>query len=471
MKCAIICGGMGTRLGQHAGALPKVLAPFGGRPLLDHLIDAAAAAGIDHFLLLTRHLSQMIEDHVEFCSTPNVRLEVVRESTPLGTAGAVKSIERKLSGEDLLVLYGDVMVSMDIRRMVEFHLRTRAWATLAVHPNDHPHDSDLLSMDPIGRIDAFYPKPRPANRYLPNLVNAGVYVLSPALIERLPEGYCDFGRHVFPLFVSSARLYGYKTAEYLKDMGSPERYDHVRGDFNSGVVASKHRRNARAAVFLDRDGVINPEVGGVRTADQFELLPRAAEAVRRINESGRLAVLITNQPVVAKGWTTPSELARIHHKMETLLGRDGAYLDEIYFCPHHPDRGFPGEVVELKIPCQCRKPAPEMLYAAARDLNIDLASSVFIGDSERDFACARAAGVRPVGIGDLGQPVKTPPDLRFDDLYSAVNTLLEFSATVRANPADHYLQAPKQRPKTAITEPLRVSGQPSLTHTNQEVIK
>lgn len=425
MKCAIICGGLGTRLGTHAGAVPKVLAPFGGRPLLDHLIEAGAEAGIRDFLLLTGHLSSLVKDHVEFCSVPGVRLEVVEEQQPLGTAGSIKAAEQKLAGDDFVVLYGDVMLSMDLGRMIDFHRRSGGWATLAVHPNDHPCDSDLLALDDADRVQAFYSKPRSGERYFANLVNAGAYVLAPEILSHIPSATkCDFGRHVFPALVSSGRVFGYRTAEYLKDIGTPARYDRVRRDFNSGLITRMHRRAPRPAIFLDRDGVLNREIGGVQSADQLELLPRTAEAVRRINRSGYLAVVITNQPVVAKGWTSAAELARIHDKLETLLGQEGAYLDAIYYCPHHPDGGYPGEIADLKIHCDCRKPAPGLLRRAARDLNIDLTASVFIGDSERDFLCARAADVRAVGVGQSQDFGAVPPELHFADLCGAVDALL-----------------------------------------------
>lgn len=432
MKCAIICGGRGTRLGQHAGALPKALAPFGGRPLLDHLIEVSVAAGVRDIVLLTGHLSHLVEQYAELCSARDARLAIVREDEPLGTAGAIKAIAPRLGGDDhLLVLYGDIMISSDLRCMIDYHFSAGAWATLAVHPSDHPDDSDLLTVDSDGRINAFYPKPRAADVLLPNLVNAGAYVLSSEMLEHIPAGYCDFGRDVFPQLVPTGKVFGYKTAEYLKDIGTPERYDRVRRDYNAGLVARAHRSQARRAVFLDRDGVLNRDTDGVRNADEFELLPRVAEAIRRINQSGWLAVVVTNQPVIAKGWTTRIELDRIHHKMETLLGRQGAYLDAIYFCPHHPDRGFPGEVPELKIHCECRKPAPGLLHAAGRDLNIDLANSVFIGDSDRDFACARAAGVRPIAVGQSRHGAEWASILQFADLYDAADALFRRQGGIR----------------------------------------
>ena len=166
-------------------------------------------------------------------------------------------------------------------------------------------------------------------------------------------------------------------------------------------------------IFLDRDGTINKYVGFLRNIDDFELLPTVAEAIKQINRSGYLAIVVTNQPVIARGEVTFAELNEIHNKMETLLGAEGAYLDGIYFCPHHPDSGFEGEVAELKIRCDCRKPKPGMLLQAAKDFNIDLTRSYMIGDGEHDRGAGEAAGCKTKIIPTDG------------DLLMAVNEILE----------------------------------------------
>ena len=117
-----------------------------------------------------------------------------------------------------------------------------------------------------------------------------------------------------------------------------------------------------------------------------------SEAIKLINQSGYLAIVVTNQPVIARGEVTWDELHEIHRKMETLLGKDGAYIDGIYICPHHPDKGFEGERPEYKIDCDCRKPKPGLLLQAAQDYNIDLTQSYMIGDSERDVEAGINAG-------------------------------------------------------------------------------
>jgi mannose-1-phosphate guanylyltransferase/phosphomannomutase len=151
------------------------------------------------------------------------------------------------------------------------------------------------------------------------------------------------------------------------------------------------------AIFLDRDGTLNFDYGWITSPSKIELLPGAAEAVRAVNDAGYLAVLVTNQPVIARGECTIAELDAINRKLESLLlAEAGAHLDAIYYCPHHPDAGFAGERPEYKIRCDCRKPAPGLLRNAARDLNIDVSRSWMIGDSERDLGAAQAFGIPAV---------------------------------------------------------------------------
>jgi histidinol-phosphate phosphatase family protein len=427
MQCIILCGGLGTRLGRHAGAVPKPMAPIGGRPVLEHLVGLARDAGIRDVVLLTGHLAEQIEDHFGDGSRLGVRVHYFREPKPLGTAGGIKAIEDRID-DDFLVLYGDVMMCFDVARFIEFHRRHRPLASLVVHPNDHPYDSDLVELDDDARIVAVHSKPHEAGRYYANLVNAGAYLFSPGILAHLEPGVkCDFGRDVFPRLVGTGRLFGYNTPEYLKDMGTPERYDRVDADWAGGKIERMHLRNPRPAIFLDRDGVINRHVPDLGRPEQFELLPGAADAIRRVNQSEFLCLVVTNQPAIAKGLTTPEQVAEVHRKMETLLGERHAKLDAIAFCPHHPARGFPGEVPELKVDCECRKPGTGMVRRLAEAYHVDLARSYLIGDSGRDLQCAVNAGMTPVGVrtGEGCRDVRPAPSYLFEDLAEAVAFLLE----------------------------------------------
>ena len=198
----------------------------------------------------------------------------------------------------------------------------------------------------------------------------------------------------------TGKMYVYDSPEYVKDMGTPERYESVCRAFEEGVVHARNLANPQKAVFLDRDGTLNEYVGFLRKPEEFKLLPGVAEAIRKINQSGYLAIVVTNQPVIARGEVTVPQLEEIHNKMETLLGMEGAYVDAIYYCPHHPHKGYEGEVPELKIECECRKPKPGMLLQAAKDFHIDLGSSFMVGDSENDILAGKAAGCRTVLVGE-----------------------------------------------------------------------
>ncbi len=186
------------------------------------------------------------------------------------------------------------------------------------------------------------------------------------------------------------------------------------------------------AIFLDRDGTLNFDYGWITSPEKIELLPGAAEAVRAINEVGFLAVLVTNQPVIARGTCTEAGLAAIHDRLEFLLAQSGARLDAIYYCPHHPDGGFPGERAELKIRCDCRKPAPGLLENAARDLNIDVARSWMIGDSERDLGAAAAFGIPAILVSSNQQSfkadIKSAEAFRAHSVLEAVRRLIKIAA-------------------------------------------
>jgi D-glycero-D-manno-heptose 1,7-bisphosphate phosphatase len=181
-------------------------------------------------------------------------------------------------------------------------------------------------------------------------------------------------------------------------MGTPDRYMQVERDFQTGKVRQKNLSEPQKTVFLDRDGTINIFNGFVKKPEDIKLADGAADAIKKINRAGYLAIVITNQPVIARGEVSFEDLEIIHNKMETDLGKFGAYLDDIFYCPHHPGKGFPGERPEYKIECDCRKPKPGLILRAAEKYNIDLSQSYMVGDDERDVQAALAAGVKPVFI-------------------------------------------------------------------------
>jgi histidinol-phosphate phosphatase family protein len=421
MQAVILAGGKGTRLAQALGMdIPKPMAPVLGVPLLQRTVELLCDQGIDDILLLVHHRADVVRGHFGDGSKFGVHIRCLEETTPRGTAGALVDALPYLE-EEFLVLYGDTLVDLDFRRMLAFHQVRQADLTLFAHPNDHPHDSDLVEVDSDWRVTAVRPYPHPEGSEYRNLVNAALYIMRRDLLAgSWPEGGFDIAKHAVPRWLGeNKRVFAYRGDGYIKDMGTPERLAKVEGDLQHGTVERKSGRRPRVAVFLDRDGTLNVEKGHLVQPDDLELFPGVGPAIRSLNRAGIPAIIITNQPVIARGEADFEDVEAVHRRLENLLAQDGAFVDAIFYCPHHPDKGFEGERPELKVTCNCRKPAPGLIDQACELFRIDRANSWFIGDHDRDLECAANAGLKSVlvqtgpSVGQVrceAQPAFTAPD-------------------------------------------------------------
>lgn len=408
-----MAGGKGTRIASVASGVPKPMINICDKPILQYQIDNLKVYGITDITIVIGHLGHVIQEYFGDGTKFGVNIEYFVENHPLGTAGALFKMP-KLT-EDFLLLCGDIIIDVDFNRFISFHKKHKAWVSLVVHPNGHPYDSSLLlteiekSTKPGGMPKDTYRVIRWMTKeddrlYYRNRVNAGIEIISPKLLKEtmkhflschseIPEKI-DLDREVLKTHISSGHIYAYYTPEYIKDMGTPDRYNEVRNDIETGKVRARNLKNKQKAIFLDRDGTINKLVGFMTKPEQFELIDGVAEAIKKINKSGYLAIVITNQPVIARGDCTFEELQTIHDKMETELGQAGAFVDGIYVCPHHTDKGFEGERSDYKFDCDCRKPKAGLFFQAAHDFNIDLSESYMIGDSQNDVEAGENAGVK-----------------------------------------------------------------------------
>ena len=403
-----MAGGRGKRISSIASDIPKPMIPIQGKPVLEHEINCLREQGFTDIIITVSHLSEKITDYFGSGEKFGVSIKYYIEDKPLGNAGALFRFSGELN-DDLLLINADSVFDVDFERFVEYHYKKGGLVTLFTHPNSHPFDSGLLAVDDNYSVTKWYTKEETRPKWYKNRVNAGLHIISPKIFEiysnllydsKSENNKIDLDRHILKPLCGTGRMFCYDSPEYIKDMGTPERYALVCDDFASGKPQKRNLKKQQRAIFIDRDGTINKYVGFLRNINDFELLPGVSEAIKAINESGMLAVVVSNQPVIARGEITFSELDEIHNKMETLLGADGAYLDKIYFCPHHPDRGYDGEILQLKVDCECRKPKAGMLLKAKQELNIDLCSSWMIGDSEADIKAGKAAGCKTALIGD-----------------------------------------------------------------------
>ena len=423
MKVVIMAGGKGTRITSVASDIPKPMIKIGDKPVLEHELECLRSQGFTDIIITVSHLGQIIMDYFGDGSKVSpatgkpfgLHIEYYFEKEPLGNAGALFKIKEKLT-EDFLLLNADALFDVDFNRFVDYHRQHGALVTLFAHANDHPYDSGLLVVDKDNYVQQWLTKEDARPQYYRNIVNGGLHVLSPKVLDvEINTPKVDLDRQILKPLAGTGKMLCYNSPEYAKDMGTPERYYAACADYKSGKIQGKNLRNKQKAIFLDRDGTINKYVGYLRTPEQFELLDGVGEAIRKINLSGYLAIVVTNQPVIARGEVTADGLQQIHNKMETMLGKEGAYLDGVYYCPHHPDKGFAGEVEELKIVCECRKPKAGLLLQSAKDFNIDLSQSWMIGDSENDVLAGRNAGCKTALIGetDYGQNLQATSLLDF----------------------------------------------------------
>ncbi|MBR6616217.1 MAG: HAD-IIIA family hydrolase [Lachnospiraceae bacterium] len=431
MQAVIMAGGKGTRLAALTkDEIPKPMVPVAGKPLLLWQVERLKENGITDLIMVIGHLGEKIREYFGDGSEFGVHIEYYVEEVPLGTAGSFYYLKDMLKEDTFLMMSGDLLFDIDFDRMVRFHKEKGSAATLFVHPNGHPYDSDLLVLDSEERAIRFDSKHNTRDYWYDNCVNAGIFVFDKKICDRVPEpvkrnlendiikGMIDDGEPV----------YGYRSPEYVKDVGTVDRIAQGLADIESGFIEARCLKQKQKCIFLDRDGTINKKNGFISKEEEFELEDCALEAIKKINKSGYLAVVITNQPSVARGLCEIEDIERIHKKLATILGREGVYLDDILFCPHHPDKGFSEENPIYKIVCDCRKPKTGMVDKAAAKYNIDLSQSWMIGDTTMDLQTGVNAGMRTALVltGDAGQDKKydVQPNLVGKDLLEAVELIL-----------------------------------------------
>lgn len=432
MKAVIMAGGKGTRISSITNdEIPKPMLKIGDKTILEHQIDCLKKSNIDEIILVIGHLGEKIKDYFKDGTNFGVRISYYEEDPekPLGTAGSFYYLKDKID-EDFILVFGDVFLSVDFTKMVEFHKNNKSDATLLTHPNSHPFDSDLVVVNNENKVETFDSKENVRNYDYKNLVNSGIYCFSPKVFDYVkePKKYGLEKDVISKMITNGDNVYSYHSTEYVKDMGTPERFYAVNDDYANGISEQRNLSHKQKAIFLDRDGTINVYIPFLVNKEEFELIDGASEAIKKINSSDYLCIVVTNQPIIARGESSFENLEDIHKRMETLLGKDGAYIDGLYFCPHHKDKGFPGEVPELKFDCDCRKPKIGMLLEAVKDFNIDLSESVVIGDSTLDIKMAENANVKSILVktGQAGLDGKydvTPTEVA-EDLLDAVNIIL-----------------------------------------------
>lgn len=425
----IMAGGKGTRLSSITQDLiPKPMVKLCGIPIIEHQIRFLEQNGIKNIIVVVGHLGNIIKEYLKDGKWLNVNISYIEENEPLGSAGALFYLKYKINS-DFFLIFGDTYFNIDLKKMFYFHKNHKASITLFAHPNSHPYDSDIIEYSDNNVVTNLYKKTDERPKYLRNLVNAAFFILNPNVLESLTElKKVDMEKDLVKSRIFSyGDVYAYKSSEYIKDAGTVDRLCEIEADIKKDIPTKRNLSNKQKCIFLDRDGTLNKFNGFITSPDDLELLPNVAEAVLKVNNSQYLAIVITNQPVIARGECSIQTLNRIHGKLDELLSENKAYLNDLYYCPHHPHKGFSGEIEALKIDCNCRKPKIGLFEEASKDYNIDATNSYMIGDSERDIQFGKNAKLKTIFVSTGEQKLNelaVMPDYNFNSLLEAINFII-----------------------------------------------
>jgi len=429
-QAVVLCGGKGTRLGKLAEMLPKPMMPIEGKPLLQRTVELLKQCGFRHIIFAAGYKAEVISDFFRNYN-PELRIDVVVEDRPLGTAGPLRLAEPYLN-DNFLLVYGDIFLDLDVTSLWRGHCTKRPLATILVRASDHPWDSDLVELGNGSEVNGFVPKAGRTKPYK-NVSNCAIYALSKGILRfvpAIPDGPVDFVKDVFPKALRAGNrivAQWLPPTGYVQDMGTPDRLEIVQKYVSDRCEIEFARANPGPirAVLLDRDGVLNRNVGLIDAPERVDVLPGVPEALAILTQHQKQCVIVTNQPVIARGLCDEETLNKIHCRLQTAIEAKGGNIRAIYYCPHHPETHHGEGIAELRRACLCRKPRPGLILKAWRECCLNLNECIMIGDSECDIEAAYNAGIRSILIGNTAQwnsPVL--PTYKFSSLLDAANAIV-----------------------------------------------
>ena len=405
----LACGGLGTRLREITHEIPKPLFLVNGKSTLERAIEELDNYQFRNVILTIGYKSNNFFEFVDQLNKKyRINIEVFVEKIPMGECGALWIIKDKLC-DDFIFINGDLIFSIEFKKLFYFHKRLSSNLTLVTHTSDHPEDSDLVSV-PNGTLveDIFLKDNNKEIKKNAYLGNSGICVINKFLLDKIEPPNENESKSIFHfvvkrLFDLNINVYSYNTTEYIKDMGTPKRLRVVEEDLSSKKVYKKNYKNLQKTLFLDRDNtLIKCEKGRyILKVEDINFYRNNIEKIIPISLNYDFVCLITNQPSLSMGKLTLNDLNEINSFIIKFCLSIGLKIDVVTFCPHHPHKGYEGEIQILKQDCFCRKPNPGLFFEQAFFRNIDLKASLMIGDSQNDYLAAINAGCKFLNVNDL----------------------------------------------------------------------
>jgi D,D-heptose 1,7-bisphosphate phosphatase len=375
MKALILAGGLGTRLRPVIAEKPKPLAEISRKPFINYILEWLKNNNITDVVILAGYKSEQIIEHVGNGSRFGLNVAYSIENNLLGTAGSVKNAEKEISKDnDFLLINGDTYFDLDLKSFLSFHKKTKSAATIALKLVDSNKRYGSINFSNDFRISGFFEKKTADNS---ELINGGVYAINRRVLDMIPKGkQCSIEKEIFPKLASEGYAYGFPDSGNFIDIGIPEDYKKAQE-----CIPKWQKIKKRSAVFLDRDGVIIEDKGYVKDKSEVHFLPGAIDAVKKINNSGRLCIIATNQSGIGYGYYTLPQMKFLEKWIENQMKKEGAKIDGFYYCPYHPD----AIIQKYKRNLIYRKPQPGMILEAAEEHSINLSESFMIGDKSTDI--------------------------------------------------------------------------------------
>jgi D,D-heptose 1,7-bisphosphate phosphatase len=379
-QCAVLAGGLGSRLGVLTQASPKSLLSCSGRPFLAWLLRELSRFGVTEILLLTGHLSEEIEralPAIQAILPHRMAIEVSREPMRAGTGGAVFHARDRLS-ERFLLCNGDSLFDANLAVLLAAATsdEPEALGRILLRRMPDASRSGVVTLDG-DRVTSFRERPPDGTQ---GIINSGVYLFRRGLLGSL-RPVCSLEADILPGLAAGGALRGTVAEGYFRDIGVPEDFD--RADIEL------HALRGRRALFLDRDGVINADHGHIGSRQRFEWTAGALDAIRHATAAGWHVFIVTNQSGVARGFFDEAAVTGLLDWIADEARRQGGTIDDTRHCPFHLD----ATVAAYRAVSDWRKPAPGMLLDLIRAWELDPARCVMIGDQPTDIQAATAAGI------------------------------------------------------------------------------
>ena len=391
----IIAGGSGTRMKSILQSSPKILSPIGVNKLIDFQIDCLIKCGFQEILIVAGHGAEYLNDHID-ANYSHLNISILVDTELIGTFNAIKLGINNLD-DDVLVIYGDLLFDFDFSSLVKTHLATKAVFTSLIHFTDHPNDSDLVKIGSDNVILQIFEKkgPKPIGLYDSF---AGIHVISKEIFHIFDSLVKKELESVIPELINlyPNKVYSFRSDHYCKDIGTPARWERANKLVQNKMYGGFHFKIP--VIFIDRDGTLIKNVPYLNKIEDIEFLPNAIRGLKILKDFGFYIFVITNQPGIARGDLTYTRLSEIHTFILSSCLSEGVVINGFFFCPHHPDSGFPGEVKSLKISCNCRKPNVGLVNRVLQNFNIDLPNSYVIGDTKSDLRLALNLNCHFLGI-------------------------------------------------------------------------